>query len=168
MRRASLLTAAAAGAAAWILMAALQPRAIAHCEVPCGIYDDPARVAQLLEDATTIGKAVGEITALAGKTDAQSINQVVRWVNTKEAHATHIQETIAQYFLDQRVKPAARGSDGWNDYVNRLTDHHAVMVAAMQCKQAVDPARTAALRAAIEKIAAYYPAPKPAADGHGH
>ncbi len=163
MRHATLLTAAAAGAAAWILLTAHQPRALAHCEVPCGIYDDPARVAQLLEDATTIGKAVDEITALAGKTDVQSINQVVRWVNTKEAHATRIQETIAQYFLDQRVKPAARGSDGWNDYVNRLADHHAVMIAAMQAKQSVDRSRTAALRAAIEKVAVYYPAPKPAA-----
>jgi nickel superoxide dismutase len=107
--------------------------------------------------------------ALAGL-DVQSLNQAVRWVGTKEAHATRIQETIAQYFLNQRVKPAARGSEGWNDDVNRLTEHHAVMVAAMQCKQAVDPAKTAALRGAIEKIAPYYPAPKPAAaaGGHGH
>lgn len=165
MRHASMLTAAAAGAAAWILLTAHQPRAVAHCEVPCGIYDDPARIAQLLEDAQTIGKAVDGITSLAGKTDVQSFNQVVRWVNTKEAHATHIQETIAQYFLDQRVKPAARGSKDWDDYVNRLTEHHAVMVAAMQCKQAVDPARTAALRVAIEKIAVYYPAAK-ATDTH--
>ena len=42
----------------------------AHCQVPCGIYDDQARIHQLEEDATTIAKAITEINALAGKHDA--------------------------------------------------------------------------------------------------
>ena len=44
----------------------------AHCQVPCGIYDDHARIHQMLEDVATIAKAVTQIAELAGKTDAQS------------------------------------------------------------------------------------------------
>lgn len=29
----------------------------AHCQVPCGIYDDHARVAAMLEDAATVEKS---------------------------------------------------------------------------------------------------------------
>ena len=32
-----------------------------HCQVPCGIFNDPARVAQLKEDATTIRKAMVQV-----------------------------------------------------------------------------------------------------------
>ena len=30
----------------------------AHCQVPCGIYDDAARIARMYEDAATIEKAM--------------------------------------------------------------------------------------------------------------
>jgi len=96
--------------AASALLTIGQPGAWAHCEVPCGIYDDHARIDQMLEDGTTIGKAVAQILELTGKTDAQSLNQLTRWINTKESHATRIQDTIAQYFMTQRVKPARQGT----------------------------------------------------------
>lgn len=41
----------------------------------------------------------------------------------------------------------------------KLVQHHAVMVAAMKTKQAADPALVEQLRAAIDAIAPYYPAP---------
>ena len=44
------------------------------------------------------------INDLAGKSDAQSLNQISRWVSTKESHAQNAQETILNYFLAQRVK----------------------------------------------------------------
>ena len=115
----------------------------AHCEVPCGIYADQARFEQMLEDTTTILKAMGEIAALAGKTDAQSLNQAVRWVTTKETHATNTQHVIAQYFMTQRIKPSQE------DYVKRLTTAHAVMTAAMVCKQTTDTKNADALKEAI-------------------
>lgn len=148
-------------------------RANAHCEVPCGVYDDHARIVAILEDTTTIGRAVEKITGLAGKTDVQSLNQITRWVSTKEEHATRIQHVVAQYFLTQRVKAAEPGSDGYHAYLQQLAEHHAVMVAAMKAKQSATPASVDALRAAIEVIAPYYPAPAaqpataPAGD-HGH
>jgi nickel superoxide dismutase len=113
----------------------------------------------MLEDVTTVAKATDQILALTGKTDALSANQMTRWIMNKEEHATRIQEAIAQYFLTQRIKPQAMGSAEWNDYVTRLTEHHAVMVAAMKTKQTVDAATVADLRAAIERISRYYPAP---------
>lgn len=158
MRPSTLLTAVATGIATSVLLTIAQPGAWAHCEVPCGIYDDHARIDQMLEDTTTVGKAVAQILELSGKTDAQSLNQLTRWINNKEIHATRIQDTIAQYFLNQRVKPARQGTQAWNDYVMRLVQHHAVMVAAMKTKQTVDPERVVALGQAIEVIAVYYPA----------
>jgi nickel superoxide dismutase len=44
------------------------------------------------------------IAELAGKSDAQSQNQLVRWVMNKENHAQKIISTISDYFLTQRVK----------------------------------------------------------------
>jgi len=139
-----------------IFLTSAPSQSLAHCQVPCGIYDDPARVAQLREDATTIEKAIHSINELAASHDGNAINQAVRWVNTKETHATHIQETVTNYFLTQRVKPVAPGADGYQTYLQKLADHHAVLVAAMKTKQAADPQRVTRLKLAIDKLAAYY------------
>lgn len=130
--------------------------ASAHCQVPCGIYDDAARVARLKEDATTIGKATGQITALAGKHEAQAFNQAARWVVTKEAHASHIIEVVSEYFLTQKVKPLAPSDPGYDGYLKKLADHHAVMVAAMKTKQNADSTYVAALNSAIDALAGHY------------
>ena len=157
MRRSVLMTAVVAGAAASMFLAAIRPAAIAHCQVPCGIYDDHARITAMLEDTTTIAKALVQINDLAGKQDAQSFNQATRWVMTKEQHAQSIQTTIAQYYLAQRVKAAQPGTDGYGAYLQKLADHHAVIVAAMKAKQSADPNAANTLRKAIEVISAYYP-----------
>lgn len=126
-----------------IVTLGVQDRAAAHCEVPCGIYGDQARLTAMLEDATTIHKAMNSLNDLVAKTDNRSRNQFTRWVVTKESHATRIQQTIAQYFMTQRIKP------GGQKYVEKLTTAHAVMIAAMKCKQDVDLKKAAALKQAI-------------------
>ncbi len=128
----------------------------AHCQVPCGIYDDKARIARLHEDTMTIAKAMTSINELAGKHDAQSLNQATRWINTKEAHASHIIEVISEYFLTQRVKPVSPGADGYDTYLKTLADHHAVMVAAMKAKQNADPTYADHLDHAIDALAKHY------------
>lgn len=136
---------------------------LAHCEVPCGIYADQRRFEQMLEDQTTVAKAITQINDLAGKQDAQSVNQLVRWINTKEAHATSIQQTIAQYFMTQRLKADAKGYD------KKLKSAHAVMVAAMKCKQntTADTAKT--LEQAIKKFYEAYEGKKYGGHhDHGH
>ncbi|GAA4886171.1 superoxide dismutase [Ni] [Ferrimonas pelagia] len=133
-----------------LLMVALaSPSALAHCQVPCGIYDDGARVKAMMEDATTIEKAITEMNALAGKKDVQSQNQFTRWVMNKESHASHIITVMAEYFLAQRVKPG-------EDYEKKLKEHHAVILAAMKAKQSSDMNAVKALNEAIAKLTQYY------------
>lgn len=132
------------------------PKSLAHCQVPCGIYDDAARISQLREDLVTIDKAIHSINGLTGKHDAQSANQLVRWIKTKEDHASHIMTVMSEYFLAQRVSPVSP-SDGQRDaYLQKLADHHAVLVAAMKAKQHSSPDVVAALNRTIDSIAKYY------------
>lgn len=123
----------------------------AHCQVPCGIYDDYARVLSMLKDAATVEKAINQINDLAGKHDAQSQNQLVRWVMNKESHAQSIIENISDYFLTQRVKTSQ------DDYEARLKHHHAVVLAAMKAKQSTSTKDAKALSKAIEVLKDYYP-----------
>mgnify|MGYP002065476623 CR=1 FL=1 len=129
----------------------LQQQAHAHCQIPCGIYDDYARVQSMLEDTATVEKSVKLIAELAGKSDAQSQNQLVRWVMNKEAHSQNIISTISDYFLTQRVKADQA------DYIERLKKHHTVIVAAMKTKQNADIKYAIELRASIEALLPYYP-----------
>ncbi|MEZ6057783.1 MAG: superoxide dismutase [Ni] [Planctomycetaceae bacterium] len=126
-----------------LVLGGIGATAWAHCQVPCGIYADQHRFEQMLEDHDTIAKAQASLAELAGKADAQSLNQAVRWVTTKEDHATSIQRTIADYFMTQRIKPDA------DKYVEKLTAAHAVLVASMKAKQSADPATAAALKKSI-------------------
>ena len=57
MFAARILSAATGSAVTLLGVAALnQSKANAHCQVPCGIYDDDGRITQLREDATTVRK----------------------------------------------------------------------------------------------------------------
>ena len=122
----------------------------AHCEVPCGIYDDGARFTELKEDQSTIAKAIAQIVELSGTRDANGHNQLARWVATKETHATNAQHIVAQYFMTQKIKAADE------HYVDKLTAAHGVMVAAMKCKQTVDSEKVKTLRNAIAQLATHY------------
>lgn len=158
MKREEVLRISLAGIGLVMVVAALMvsSRASAHCQVPCGIYDDAARIAQLREDAATIDKAIKSIVDLSGTSDAQAFNQAARWVSTKEVHASHVITVVAEYFLTQKVKPVAPGASGYEAYLVNLADHHAVMAAAMKTKQNADPKYVAALRKAIDALAQHY------------
>ena len=147
----------------FIFIAVTSGYAFGHCEVPCGIYADQLRFEQMLEDHQTIAKATAQIGELAGKPDAQSVNQAVRWVNTKESHATNTQHIVAQYFMTQRIKPGTDAA-GQAAYVKKLTAAHTVMVAAMKTKQSTDPAASAALREAILDLYRAYTGKEPKLD----
>ncbi len=128
----------------------------AHCQVPCGIYDDAARIASMQEDAATIRKAAAAIIELQAVDTAQAFNQTTRWVAEKERSASHIQEVVASYFLTQRVKVTSANSPEYSSYMDQLQAFHGVMVAAMKCKQGVDPARADTLDVAITRVATWY------------
>lgn len=114
----------------------LGQKASAHCEIPCGIYDDSLRIALLYEHVTTIEKSMVQIQALeASKADP---NQLIRWVMNKEEHAKKMQEIISQYFMHQRIKPVDVGEPGRNKYVKQLELMHRLSIYAMKAKQSTN------------------------------
>ena len=115
----------------------LQGSLLAHCQVPCGIYNDAARIIQIQEDFSTIQKAMTKIKELSQQQDATSMNQLTRWIMTKEEHASKIQKVISDYFLTQRIKAKTEGSE-YNTYVKQTTTLHQILVSAMKCKQTID------------------------------
>ena len=113
-------------------------------------------VAQMKQDAETIRKAIvqsKELHATAGG-DVLAMNQMTRWIMTKEDHCSKIITRVGEYCLCQRVKPAVFKSD--EEYVQALKAHHAVMQSAMKCKQVMDEAACDALDHAITDMAKMY------------
>mmetsp|Transcript_69519 Transcript_69519/g.145199 ORF Transcript_69519/g.145199 Transcript_69519/m.145199 type:complete len:213 (-) Transcript_69519:112-750(-) len=130
-----------------------------HCQVPCGIFDDPKLVADLREAVATISKAMVQINELSAQLTAQNLNQTVRWVNTKEEHAGKIITMVCEYCLCQRIKPVSDPKSPFktdSDYLAALEAHHKVMTAAMKCKQTVDPSNASALDAAVIEMTKMY------------
>ncbi len=152
------LFAPAAVALALTLGVAQPAPVFGHCQVPCGIYGDELKLAELAQHVETAHKAATQIQALAGKTDAQSVQQVIRWTHNKETHAELIMAAMQTYFLAQRVKlPAADASDADKQaYFVKLHQIHAVIVHAMKVKQNADPAHGQALGKSLEVFAASY------------
>mmetsp|Transcript_24054 Transcript_24054/g.58445 ORF Transcript_24054/g.58445 Transcript_24054/m.58445 type:complete len:146 (+) Transcript_24054:61-498(+) len=140
------------------LRRAVQPARVfgarAHCQVPCGIFDDSARVSALKEDAATIRKAMVQIEELQGQSTSLAFNQATRWVMTKEDHANSVMKTVSDYMLAQRVKPEL--FDDKNAYREALEVHHTVLTSAMKTKQTCDVAAVGALDAAIDQLAPMY------------
>jgi len=110
----------------------------AHCQVPCGIYNDQMRIDMMREHITTIEKSMNEINELS-KNPAANINQLVRWVDNKDTHADEFSEIVTYYFLAQRVKIAVPGDKmAFADYQKKLVLLHQMMVYAMKSKQTTD------------------------------
>ena len=127
-----------------------------HCQVPCGIFDDPAMVASLREMSATVRKAMTQINEIAagGLSDPVKLNQSMRWVMTKEEHCSKIITTVAEYCLCQRVKTEVFANDA--EYVQALKAHHEVMQHAMKCKQNTDTDFCVHLDHALDDMCAMY------------
>ena len=124
----------------------------AHCEIPCGIYDDAMRLDQIAEHIKTIEKSMKQITELS-KGSPVNYNQLVRWVSNKETHANEIQHIVTQYFMTQRIKPDAK------KYAEKLKVLHHMLIYAMKSKQTTDSGNTEKLKALLKEFEILY---------HGH
>ena len=102
---------------------------LAHCQIPCGIYDDALRIIIMKENFQTIKKSMEHIQKLSSLSDHLSKNQITRWINTKESHAQDVQNIISEYFLTQRIKHTDI------EYINKLKLLHKLLVVTMKCKQ---------------------------------
>jgi nickel superoxide dismutase len=128
--------------AAVAVLTAVAGYASAHCQVPCGIYDDPVRITLLEEHVTTIEKAMKSIVSLSAEKRPNS-NQIARWVSNKEKHAEELTGIVTYYFMAQRVKPSNP------KYVEQVTTLHQIIVQAMKAKQTTDLEHVAELRKLI-------------------
>lgn len=122
-----------------MLAACWTPALKAHCEIPCGIYNDELRIELIREHIQTIEKSTNQIVELSKSTPV-NYNQLVRWIHNKEEHADQLQEIVSQYFMTQRVKPAdAKDAAAYEKSVEQITLLHAMLVEAMKAKQTTDP-----------------------------
>jgi nickel superoxide dismutase len=141
----------AAGAALLAVSWGSAPQAVqAHCQIPCGIYDDEMRFRMLEEHVTTIEKSVKLINELSVDPSANA-NQLVRWIMNKEHHADEMATIVTEYFLQQRIKPdeAEAAPEKWTAKVKAC---HGILVFAMKAKQTADQASVEKLR---EQVAAF-------------
>jgi nickel superoxide dismutase len=104
----------------------------AHCEIPCGIYDDEMRINMIHEHITKIEKSMNQILKLEIKEEKHHSNQLIRWVMNKEQHANQLQEIVTQYFMTQRIKLVTK------DYEKKLGLLHQMLIYSMKCKQTTD------------------------------
>ncbi len=125
----------------------------AHCQIPCGIYDDEARIGEIREHITTIERSMNQIQALQKNikaADVHDYNQMIRWVNNKEDHAAKLQEIASKYFMTQRIKMDD------DKYAEKMELLHAMLVHAMKCKQTVDLDYVKKLRKVVDEFEALY------------
>jgi len=133
----------------------------AHCQIPCGIYDDPARFTAMAEHITTIEKSMNQISGAGTNT-----NQSVRWVLNKEKHADELANIITYYFMAQRVKPSAQSNrEAYSKYVKELTLLHQLLQTSMKAKQTTDLAQITKLKSLLHDFSDSYLG---AHAGHSH
>ncbi len=130
-----------------------------HCQIPCGIYGDPARFSMLAEHITTIEKSMRQITELS-KQDKPNMNQIVRWVQNKEKHADELSHIVTYYFMAQRVKLVVKAEGkAYEEYVKKLTLLHQMLVYSMKAKQTTDLSNVEKLRSLLAEFrTVYFPA----------
>jgi nickel superoxide dismutase len=139
-----------------------------HCQIPCGIYDDEMRFKMMAEDITTIEKSMVQIRELSEGKD-KNYNQLVRWVVNKENHADYLTDIVTQYFMTQRIKPVdSSEGQAYQDYIQKLTLLHKLMVYAMKCKQRMDLDNVAKLREYLDQFKSAYSGAASPASGHSH
>jgi len=139
-----------------ILCLSCAAQVFAHCQIPCGIYDDEARIKMISEHIMTIEKSMNNIIELS-RAKKIDYNQLVRWVNNKETHAGYIQDIVSEYFMYQRVSPVLEaGTERYADYISQLTLLHSMGVYAMKAKQGLELSDLDELRSLLKSFEKAY------------
>lgn len=82
----------------------------AHCQMPCGIFDDTLVFKYIDQYIETMQKAVVELNDI-GNSTAKDRAQFTRWVMLKEKESDLTANLITTYFLQQAITPGKEGSD---------------------------------------------------------
>jgi len=124
----------------------------AHCEIPCGIYEDKMRIDMIKEHITTIEKSMNQIIVLE-KSHPINYNQLIRWINNKEQHANLLQEIVTQYFMTQRIKLIDESDEkALEKYQTELALLHQMLVYTMKTKQTKDVSNCEKLREIVDNF----------------
>jgi nickel superoxide dismutase len=99
----------------------------------------------IAEHITTIEKSMNQIVKLRGQKH-ENCNQRVRWVMNKEDHANELQWIVSQYFMTQRIKLDSE------NYSQKLSVLHKMLVYAMKCKQTTDLSHIKTLRLLLQEF----------------
>jgi len=146
-----------AGMVCAFMILGLSSAAQAHCEIPCGIYDDAMRIKMLNEHLMTIEKSMRTIEDLSGHAESGSTehqiehqHQLTRWIVNKEEHAKKFQGIVWQYFMTQRIKP------GEENYERKVQLLHEMLYYAMRCKQTTDTGHVKKLMNLVQEFEKVY------------
>ncbi len=138
------------------LVIVLSSMVYSHCQIPCGIYGDPARFDMIAEHITTIEKSMKQITWLS-KQDKPNMNQITRWVNNKENYADELSHIVTHYFMAQRIKLVDKSQGkAYEDYIKKLTLLHEILVYSMKAKQTTDLSNVEKLRSLLTEFRVAY------------
>lgn len=129
-----------------VLIALFLPfsEAHAHCEIPCGIYDDARMFDEIEQHITTIEKSINSIVK------SENTHDITRWTINKEEHAQKIQDIASSYFLTQRLKVNAP------QYMQQLLRLHLILTTSMKTKQTTDLSNVKNLRANVKAFEKLY------------
>lgn len=127
-----------------LFLTIITPAVRAHCQMPCGIYDDPMRIKLMKEQISVIDKAMTKIEA------NENQNQTTRWVMTKDKQADEFSEIVTAYFMAQRIKP------GCDDYTQKIAQLHEMVIYSMKCKQTTDHANVEKLKELVDSFEHLY------------
>jgi nickel superoxide dismutase len=139
-----------------VLVVAVASMVYSHCQIPCGIYNDPARFDMIAEHITTIEKSMKQITSLS-KQNNPDMNQIVRWVQNKEKHADEMSHIVTYYFMAQRIKPASNTNNkAYQEYIRKLTLLHEMLVYSMKTRQTTDLSNVEKLKTLLAEFRTVY------------
>lgn len=129
----------------------------AHCQIPCGIYDDGLRFSLIKEHIGTIEKTITLIQE-ASADPAKNAVQIARLASNKDEYADQIAELVSTYFLQQRVKPLASGASAEETaaYTRKLVLCHELLVTSMKAKQNTDKQYTEKLSQLLQQFQEAY------------
>jgi len=102
----------------------------AHCQMPCGIYNDQMMYDQVNQFYLTAFKAVKALEHNEFTTDEDK-NQFVRWVMTKERLCNETAMLLTTYFFQQKIMPI-------DDNIDLVKSLHKLLFQLVAIKQNVD------------------------------
>jgi small subunit ribosomal protein S27Ae len=123
------------------------------------IFDASAAVSELKEACLTIRKSIVQSENLHDTvgSDPLAMNQMVRWINTKEEHCSKIIKLVSLPTREaSQIQHRGKVSPHKEKYLQALKVHHTVMQAVMKAKKSMDEGVCDMLEHAVADLAKMY------------